>query len=137
MREHSPTVSDVVREVERRILNHFMDLLILVSLDGYKGQVSGYDVIKYLHRKYNFLPSPGTVYSCLYDMERRGLLKGYMDGRRRVYSLTRQGAETVRAILDGRDRILNFTAMILQKNSSKAALQPSTLFPLSELHAEP
>jgi len=123
-------VTDVVRGVERRILNHFMDLLILSALHYHGGQISGYDVIKYLQLRYRFLPSPGTVYSCLYDMERNGLLRGKQNGRKRIYTLTQQGAETAKAILNGKDRIINFMSMILQKNCSKAPLQllPSTPF---------
>ncbi|HDD70247.1 MAG TPA: hypothetical protein ENG19_03860, partial [Candidatus Bathyarchaeota archaeon] len=64
MRANTSLVSAVVRGVERRIHDHFMDLLILVSLNGYGSQISGYDVIKYLQLKYHFLPSSGTVYSC-------------------------------------------------------------------------
>jgi len=124
LRASTSLVSDVVRGIERRILNHFMDLLIMSALYCYGGHISGYDVIKYLQLKYHFLPSSGTVYSCLYSMEREGLLRGEQNGRKRIYALTRHGAETARAILNGRDRILNFIAMILQKNCSKAPLQP-------------
>jgi len=139
LRADTSLVSDVVRGVERGILKHFMDLLILVYLNGYGSPISGYDVIKYLQLKYHFLPSPGTVYSCLYDMERNGLLRGKQNERKRVYALTQQGAETAKAILNGKDRILNFVAMILQKNGSKAPLQllPSTPFSSKESHAEP
>jgi len=139
LRANTSLVLDVVRGVERRILNYFMDLLILLTLYCCGGQISGYDVIKYLQLKYHFLPSPGTVYSCLYDMERKGLLRGKQNGRKRIYALTQQGAETAKAILNGRDRILNFMSMILQKNGSKAPLQllPSTPFSSMESHAEP
>jgi len=113
LRASTSLVSDVVRGVERRILNHFMDLLIMSALYCYGGHISGYDVIKYLQLKYHFLPSSGTVYSCLYSMEREGLLRGEQNGRKRIYTLTQHGAETARAILNGKDRILNFVAMIL------------------------
>jgi len=139
LRANTSLVSAVVRGVERRILNHFMDLLILVSLNGYGSQISGYDVIKYLQLKYHILPSSGTVYSCLYNMEREGLLRGEQNGRKRIYTLTQHGVETARAVLNGKDRILNFVAMILRKNGSKTLLQPlpSTPFSSKESHAEP
>ena len=139
MRASTSLVSDVVRGVERRILNHFVDLLILVSLNGYGSQISGYDVIKYLQLKYHILPSSGTVYSCLYNMEREGLLRGEQNGRKRIYTLTQHGVETARAVLNGKDRILNFMSMILQENCFKALLQPlpSTPFSSKESHAEP
>lgn len=110
-------VTDVVREVERRILSHFMDLMILLALLDYDGEISGYDVLKYFQLKYRFLPSSGTVYSCLYHMERKGLLKGRQNGRKRVYKLTQCGTETAKALLDGRERIINLALMILQRKN--------------------
>ncbi|MEM2518563.1 MAG: PadR family transcriptional regulator, partial [Candidatus Bathyarchaeia archaeon] len=77
--------------MERRILCYFMDLLIILMLYCESGQTSGYDIIKYLHQKHGFLYSPGTVYSCLCDLERRGLVKGKQNGRKRVYILTEHG----------------------------------------------
>jgi DNA-binding PadR family transcriptional regulator len=102
-----------VREIERRILAEFLDLCVLLSLHFYGGQISGYDIIKYSQIKFGFLPSPGTVYSCLYDMERRGLLKGKHMARKRVYVLTEYGEEAARAILNAKERIVNFISMIL------------------------
>jgi DNA-binding PadR family transcriptional regulator len=132
-------VTDIVREVERRILNYFLDLWILLALYCHGVQISGYDVIKYLQLRYHFLPSSGTVYSCLYDMERKGLLSGKQNGRKRVYTLTQQGVETARAILNGRDRIINFASMIMQENCSNGPrqLQPLTPFSSKESRVEP
>jgi len=132
-------VTEIVREVERRVLNYFLDLWILLALYCHGVQISGYDVIKYLQLRYHFLPSSGTVYSCLYDMERKGLLSGKQNGRKRVYTLTQQGVETARAILNGRDRIINFASMIMQENCSNAPrqLQPLTAFSSKESRVEP
>jgi DNA-binding PadR family transcriptional regulator len=129
-------VTDVVREVERRILNYFMDLWILLALYCHGGQISGYDVIKYLQLRYRFLPSSGTVYSCLYDMERKGLLRGKQNERKRIYSLTQQGVETARAILNGRDRIINFASMIMQKNCFNGSPQLLPLTPFSSKESQ-
>ena len=116
-------INDIVREVERRILNNFMDLLILSTLHSHGGQISGYDIIKYLQVNYGFLFSPGTVYSCLYDMERKELLRGNQKGRKRVYALTKHGEETVKAVLNARERIANFMSMVLYKNGNPNPLR--------------
>ncbi|MEM3627625.1 MAG: PadR family transcriptional regulator [Candidatus Bathyarchaeia archaeon] len=102
-----------VREIERRILADFLDIWILLSLHFCDRPISGYDVIKYLQMRYGFLSSPGTVYSCLYDMERRGLLKGNQGGRKRVYVLTEYGKEIAKAILNEKEKIVKFVLMIL------------------------
>lgn len=113
MRASAYIVEDVVTKIERRLLNHFMDLLILSALHHHGGQISGYDVIKYLQLHHRFLPSPGTVYSCLYEMERNGLLRGHQNGRKRVYTLSQYGAETAKVILNGKDRIIEFMSRII------------------------
>lgn len=117
----------VVKDVERRILNNFLDLLILSALHLYGGQTSGYEIIKYLQMRYGFLLSPGTVYSCLYHMERTELLKGKQNGRKRIYILTEYGEKTAKAILNAKERIINFISTILQNNcnlSHSLQLQP-------------
>jgi len=127
MNTHRMAINDSVREFERRILNEFMDLLILFSLN-LSNQISGYDVIKYVQTRYRFLPSPGTVYSCLYQMERDGLLKGKRKGKKRLYTLTQHGAETAKALLNAKDRILNFMSTIIQKTAlNSPPLPPLTL----------
>lgn len=106
----------IVKEIERRLLIDFMDLLILFMLHPKSGQIGGYDIIKYLHGRFDFLPSSGTVYSHLYAMEREGLLRGKQDGGKRVYTLTRKGREKARIIRDSQRRIIRFVSIVLHKN---------------------
>jgi len=116
---------DTIREVEKRILIDFMDLLILSLACCYSGLVGGYDVLRFLQRRYRFLPSPGTVYSRLYELERRGLLRGSQNGRKRVYTPTCLGEETVKAVIASKDRIVKFVSMVLNDvASSYLRLQP-------------
>jgi DNA-binding PadR family transcriptional regulator len=46
-----------------------------------------------------FYCSSGTVYSKIYGLERRGLLKGRWDERKRVYTLTKKGEAALNPIL--------------------------------------
>jgi DNA-binding PadR family transcriptional regulator len=55
--------------------------------------ISGYDVISFIHNKFGFLASSGTVYSLLYSLERNGLVEGIWIERKRVYKLTEKGAK--------------------------------------------
>jgi len=109
--------NNILKDVEKRILNEFMDLLILSLLRGNNKQISGYDVIKYLQVRYRFLPSPGTVYAHLYKMEREGLLKGKIQSKKRVFTLTEDGEKAAQAILQGRNKILNLISSVIQNNS--------------------
>jgi len=108
--------ANIIREVERSILGGLMDLAILSMLYHDGGPASGYDVIKYLHRRFGFLPSAGLVYSHLYGLERESLLSGWSNGRKRVYSLTQRGKEKSKMIVNAGDRISKFVSIILQKD---------------------
>ncbi|MEM0058599.1 MAG: PadR family transcriptional regulator [Candidatus Bathyarchaeia archaeon] len=78
-----------------------------------KGPMSGYDVISFIHNKFNLLVSSGTVYSLLYSLERNGLIEGSWDERKRVYRLTEKGAKTIETILNANDKIKNFITNLL------------------------
>jgi DNA-binding PadR family transcriptional regulator len=59
--------------------------------------LSGYDFVAIINRQFNFLLSPGTVYSALYSLERKGLIKPVVASSRRnkkrVYSITQEGRQ--------------------------------------------
>ena len=77
------------------------------------GAISGYDVISYIHNKFGFLVSSGTVYSLLYSLERNGLVEGAWMERKRIYKLTDKGAKTIQTILNSHDKIKNFMTTVL------------------------
>lgn len=105
------------RDIERRIITYFMDLLILSILDHEGSEIGGYDVIQYIHKRFHLLLSSGTVYSCMHAMEREDLLKGRHNGKKRVYTLTQHGKETIRATQKMETRILKFVSNLFQKTS--------------------
>lgn len=102
----------VLRKMHERIIKNFMDIIILAELR--KGPMSGYDVISFIHNKFDLLVSSGTVYSLLYSLERNGLIEGLWDERKRVYRLTEKGAKTIEAILSVNDKIKNFITSLLK-----------------------
>jgi DNA-binding PadR family transcriptional regulator len=83
--------------MHRRIVKNFLDVLILMEL--LDNPLSGYDVISFIHKHFNVLLSSGTVYSCLYFLEREGLIRSEWIRRKRVYKLTEKGKQTVRTLL--------------------------------------
>lgn len=84
--------SEMRTDLDARLIQDFMDVIILRLLKG-NLCTSGYELIKYFHRKFHMLISSGTVYSILYSLERNGFIEGSFDGRRRVYKLTEHGEE--------------------------------------------
>jgi DNA-binding PadR family transcriptional regulator len=88
-----------------------MDIVILKYLTNNQ-LTGGYDVIKYLHRKFHILLSSGTVYSILYSLERQNLIQGKMNNGKRVYKLTNQGEKVLANICSAKTSIQSFLSHI-------------------------
>lgn len=95
---------EILRKMHGRIVKFFLDVLVLSELRN--KSLSGYDVVSFVHRRFNVLLSSGTAYSCLNFLEREGLIISEWTGRKRVYKLTTKGEQTVKALLKMKDRIL-------------------------------
>ena len=104
--------SRIVKKMHERVIKSFMDTIVMAELKN--GPISGYDAISYIHKKFGYLVSSGTVYSLLYSLERSGLVEGVWIERRRVYRLTEKGASTIQAIESSQDKIKSFMATILK-----------------------
>ena len=81
--------------ISRRMIKHFIDLLIMKYLKRHKQLANGYELIKYLHKEFGILLSPGTVYSAIYSLERQGLIKRENNTSNRMYKLTSTGEEMI------------------------------------------
>jgi len=102
---------NVLEELQERIVKSFLDFVVLTELSN--KPLSGYDVITLIYKKFSILLSSGTVYSLLYSLERNGLIKATLNQRRRDYSLTEKGRETVRAISNAREKIKALMQILL------------------------
>jgi DNA-binding PadR family transcriptional regulator len=101
---------EVAKDIQARMVRNFLDVVILKELRT--KPLSGYDVIEFIHKKFDILLSSGTVYSVIYSLERNGLIKAVWHQRRRDYVLTEKGKETTRIILNTRDRIRALTSNV-------------------------
>ena len=102
----------ILKNMHEKVIKSFMDTIIMSELQN--GAISGYDVISFIHNKFGFLVSSGTVYSLLYSLERNGLVEGVWIERKRVYKLTEKGAKTIETILNSQDKIKSFMTTILK-----------------------
>ena len=109
------TEARIIKKMHERVIKNFMDTIIMAELQN--GALSGYDAITYIHTKFDFLVSSGTVYSLLYSLERNGLVEGAWIERKRVYRLTEKGARTIEAILNSQEKIKSFMATILRSQA--------------------
>ncbi len=91
-----------LNEIKSKMLKESLNFIILKELSKRLG-LSGYDIIDYIYTKFSVSISPGTVYSTLYAIERKGLIYGETDGRKTIYKLTEKGklvVETLRTYQD-------------------------------------
>jgi DNA-binding PadR family transcriptional regulator len=102
----------IIKKMNERVIKSFMDTIIMAELQN--GPISGYDVISFIHNKFGFLVSSGTVYSLLYSLERNGLVEGSWIERKRVYKLTGKGNQTIETIINSQDKIKGFLTTILK-----------------------
>jgi DNA-binding PadR family transcriptional regulator len=102
----------ILKKMHEKVIKSFMDTIIMAELQN--APISGYDVISFIHNKFGFLVSSGTVYSLLYSLERNGLVEGVWIERKRVYKLTEKGDKTIETIINSQDKIKSFMTSILK-----------------------
>ena len=81
-----------ITDLRKRTITSFMDICILKELEQETG-ISPYDVMLLIHKKFGVLISPGTVYSAVYSLERRGLVGCTQNHGRAACMLTEKGKE--------------------------------------------
>jgi DNA-binding PadR family transcriptional regulator len=113
MEEKCMVESGMLKEFQRSIIKNFLDTVVMVKLKAC-GPLSGYDLMEYVHQKYGVLISSGTVYSLLYSLERKGLLKADDVSGKRLYDLTEEGLKAIKGILNSREEIKIFVENLLQ-----------------------
>lgn len=111
----------VEEEFTEQIMNAFLDVLILGQIE--RKTLSGYDILCYIHDEYGMIMSPGTVYSSLYSMERRGLIHSASSKNKRMYQLTGEGAITIDTIRNSRV-IRDFMIKIIGKKLRSLSMNP-------------
>ena len=78
----------ILKKNHDRMVGSYLDGLILFRLKN--NQLSGYDLLKIIHRDFNLLISPGTMYSTLYTLERAGFVECSPWGRKRFIPVNRK-----------------------------------------------
>jgi len=106
---------EILEELRERTIKNFMDLLILVKLNN-GHTMSGHDVIATIHNNFHVRISPGTVYSIIYSLERNGLIEGHWNRRKRVYTITNKGKETIKTVLNACEKIQKLMASLLNRS---------------------
>ena len=85
-------------EFRFRLVKDLLDYIIL-KYSREQSRVSGYELTGWVNRDYGVPVSPRTIYLKLYSLERQGLIRGVQQGRRREFTITKKGRETIDGIL--------------------------------------
>ena len=109
IKQYTKQESDIenrfLKDLQIEILKNHLKIIFLLSIKR-NGALSGYDLLQRIQNKYRVNLSPGTIYTQLYTLERKNLLKGQVDSSgKRVYSLTSDGIKATEIILSSRNQI--------------------------------
>jgi len=116
--------AEFLEKLHGRSIRSFIDVLVLTELEK-RSAMSGYDVIEFIHKEFGKVVSSGTVYSILYSLERNQLVKGRINGRARVYSLTDKGDEAVKALKGAKEEFQELMARIFRIDLEKQQIVSS------------
>jgi len=103
---------EILKEMQTRMIKNFLDVIILAKLRD-ESALSGYDAVNFIHKKFGILISSGSIYSLLFHMERKGLIKGVWSQRKRIYKLTDKGIRTINSILKSQEEIQRFIRILI------------------------
>ncbi len=103
-----------VLEEKRKLLKAFSDIAILEELTR-KEALSAPDIIDFFLKKYDIRMSPGTLYSILYKLERRGYIKVIPDKKTRFYALGDSGKTALDSLQSRLEEIQSFIISLLNK----------------------
>ena len=85
------------------------NLKILVLKALAKKPLSGYALMKYIEDKIGTKPSPGSMYPLLDELTKQKFVTCKEDGRKKIYSLTKEGKEHLKVINIHKDILIKKT----------------------------
>ena len=91
-------LSDLQADIQDHLVKSFLDIIVLSMLK--QSPSHGYAIIADIHKQFDVLLSPGTLYPLLYSLEKKELITIEQDGRRKNYILTEKGSAQA-------DRVIN------------------------------
>ena len=91
-----------------------MDTLILVKIKN-NGASNGYQIVRFIQKEYDLMISPSTVYSVLYLLEQRDMIKAKSTNNVRLYSLTEKGSAIIEIIKNHQEKIIDYVSMCISQ----------------------
>ncbi len=89
---------DVADAPIERYVKEYLDMVVLALIAG--KPMCGTDILDIVHRNFNVLLSPGTVYPLLHRLKKEGLLECECSIKKKVYKPARGSEANIQRILD-------------------------------------
>ena len=89
---------DVADATLERFVKEYLDIVILAMIAG--KPMCGTDILNIVHKNFNVLLSPGTIYPLLHRLQKEGLLDYECSIKKKVYKPARGSEENIRRIIE-------------------------------------
>ena len=103
--------TNFAKQLRRRTIKSYLDVLALKELEK-ESLISSYDFMLSIHKKFAILLSPGTAYTTIYSLERKGLIEGAKNSRKTIYILTDKGEKALQDIKKAKKELEQLVAMV-------------------------
>lgn len=97
--------------IERFVKNELETIVLALILNK---PMCGTDIIKTVHKEFNILLSPGTIYPLLHSLEEKGLLKCEYKVKTKLYKPPKGAEPKIRGILNEHVQASKFLSKFLQ-----------------------
>ncbi len=109
---------DIADATIERFVKEYLDIVVLALIAG--RPMCGTDILDIVHRNFNVLLSPGTVYPLLHRLRKEGLLECECSVKKKLYKPARGSEENIRRILDEHSLANQFLNDFLKSRISEA-----------------
>ncbi len=109
---------DVADATIERFVKEYLDIVILALIAS--KPMCGTDILEIIHRNFNILLSPGTIYPLLHRLKKEGLLECECSIKKKVYKPARGSEANIQRILDEHSSANEFLNDFLKSRSSEA-----------------
>lgn len=100
-----------------RLVREYLDIVILALVAG--KPMCGTDIMDIVHRNFNVLLSPGTIYPLLHRLKKEGLLECDCNIKKKLYKPAKGSEGHIRDILDGHLLANEFLNGFVKSNTSE------------------
>ncbi len=85
-------------------MNSHLKIIILRNIDS--GEKTGYDLMKVIHEKCGWKPSPGSMYPALNELLKKKCATVKTKGKQKIYTITAQGKQQLNILHKQKEKFI-------------------------------